>query len=135
MTVDTDHWLTYLKRDSGLCKRSLLWHPGHISGPTWGEKRGNGVRLLPRVIPLERKGAIKNNETENLHTSSCSDGVVVLNTNNIGAQGVRQDGETLRCYGGRAPFVMTQMCRVRRAGTVNVRQRNRPSELMENLKS
>lgn len=27
-------WLTYLKRGNGPGKKSLLWHPGHISDQT-----------------------------------------------------------------------------------------------------
>lgn len=44
MMVDIDQWLTYLKQDNGLCKKSLLWHPGHISDPTKRKKGVEGVR-------------------------------------------------------------------------------------------
>lgn len=40
MVVDTDQWLTYLKRGSDLCKKSLLWHPEHISDQTEKKKEG-----------------------------------------------------------------------------------------------
>lgn len=37
-------WFTYLKRGNGLGKKSLLWHPGHISDQTVGGRGGTGVR-------------------------------------------------------------------------------------------
>lgn len=44
MTADTDQWLTYLKQDSGPCKKILLWRLGHISDQTEKKKKRKGFR-------------------------------------------------------------------------------------------